>query len=70
MRPDTEPNEHAQRIMAGAAVLTAGLLFSHLAFWTIANAPTVALGIAVLSMATGVCYVLGTVALDVWGYVA
>jgi len=64
VRPDTEPNIHAKRIMAGAAALTAAAAVVHGVVWLAFHAPTVALGAFILSFVGVGCYALGVVALE------
>jgi len=60
MRPDTEPNVHAKRIMAGAFVLVAAAVAVRVG----SHFPTLALGVALTGVVTFGCYVIGLVALE------
>lgn len=63
MRPDTEPNKHAKRIMAGAFALTIATLLVKGYFWLLANAKAIAIigtGFVFVIIA---CYAIGTIAL-------
>jgi len=61
MRPDTEPNPHAKRIMAGAAALTVAALGVRGATWVSVNYPFAGRAAMVLVCATVACYTVGTV---------
>lgn len=63
MRPDTKPNPHAKRIMAGAAVLTTVALGIRAAAWLSTNYPLAARGALILACSTVVCYAVGTIGL-------
>jgi len=70
MRPDTEPNKHAKRIMAGAFVLSVSLGTVHGAVWLWVNYTTVAIAIGWIASTAIICHILGTIALDVYGNIS
>lgn len=67
MRPDTEPNPHAKRIMAGAAIITAIVGLARGIGWLSNHYPTFGLAAFLFGMALISCYVFGILALDVVG---
>jgi hypothetical protein len=65
MRPDTEANPHAARVMAGAAVITIVVLGVHTSFWFVEHYATIALGTALVGGAGIASYIVGAIVLDV-----
>jgi len=59
MRPDTEPNIHAQRIMVGAVLFTAVVALGSIAEWSANNYPTIFAGVLIVSVAAFMCYLVG-----------
>jgi tryptophan-rich sensory protein len=66
MRPDTEPNQHAKRIMAGAFALFVVAVITFAWEWLLAHSSTLAVGVAIVGIAGVFCYVLGYIVLGFW----